>query len=145
VPGIYHGSDRHVLDPKGRLNIPARHRRTAGRFGTKLFIMPWLGDFLMILDEEGFRVLSERIRNSGSAEKVEALERDIFPSVSEVEPDDQGRVVIPERLRQEVGIERDVAVLGVNNRLELWNPDRLAAHRAASSLSRSERANGLLI
>lgn len=145
MPGIYHGSDRHVIDPKGRLNIPARHRRTAGRFGTKLFIMPWLGDFLMILDEEGFRVLSERIRNSGSAEKVEALERDIFPSVSEVEPDDQGRVVIPERLRQEVGIERDVAVLGVNNRLELWNPDRLAAHRAASSLSRSERANGLLI
>ena len=145
MPGIYHGSDRHVLDPKGRLNIPARHRRIAGQFGTKLIIMPWLGDFLMILDEEGFRVLSERIRNSGSAEKVEALERDIFPSVSEVEPDDQGRVVIPERLRQEVGIERDVAVLGVNNRLELWNPDRLAAHRAASSLSRSERANGLLI
>ena len=145
MPGIYHGSDQHVIDPKGRLNIPARHRRTASQFGTKLFIMPWLGDFLMILDVEGFRVLSERIRSSGSAEKVEALERDIFPSVSEVEPDDQGRVVIPERLRQEVGIERDVAVLGVNNRLELWNPDRLAAHRAASSLSRSERAKGLLI
>lgn len=143
--GVYFGEDLHAIDAKGRLNIPARHRRTAIRRGDKLWVMPGFEECLVILDEEGFNAYAERVRNlPGNAEEARRFDRALFKRTAELEPDDQGRVVIPETLRRFAGLERSVLILGVNNRVELWNPERFAAYEAASPLSMAEIARRLV-
>jgi MraZ protein len=107
--------------------------------------MPGFEECLVILDEEGFQAYAERVRNlPGNAEEARRFDRALFKRTVEIEPDDQGRVVIPEPLRQFAGLERSVLILGVNNRLELWNPERFAAYEAASPLSMAEIAKRLI-
>lgn len=144
--GIYFGQDLHTMDPKGRVNIPARHRRTALRRGDKLFVMPGFEECLVMLDDAGFGEYANRVRSlPGSAEEARRFERTLFPRTVELEPDEQGRVVIPEMLRGYAGLARAVLILGVNNRVELWNPDRYATFEAASPQSMAEIARRLLI
>lgn len=144
--GVYFGQDLHTMDPKGRVNIPARHRRTALRRGDKLFVMPGFEECLVMLDDAGFDEYANRVRSlPGSAEEARRFERTLFPRTVELEPDEQGRVVIPETLRGYAGLARSVLILGVNNRVELWNPERYAAFEAASPQSMAEIARRLLI
>jgi MraZ protein len=146
VPGIYIGEDRHVIDPKGRINIPARHRRTAAEFGSKLFVAPGFAEeCLVIYDQDGFRDLARRIRESGAPEDVTWAMREIFSQAVDPEPDDQGRIVIPELLRSYAHLTRDVLLKGVNDRLEAWDPEHFAARRASNPLSLVERAKKLLL
>ena len=49
-----------------------------------------------------------------------ALQRYLFSSAAEVEPDKQGRIVIPQVLRDFIQVERDVMVVGADNRCEIW-------------------------
>jgi MraZ protein len=146
VPGVYFGEDLHSIDPKGRLNIPARHRRTAAEHGgQKLKVMPGFDDCLVILDAEGFRARSDRVNTlPESAEDARWFERELFMNTAEIEPDAQGRVVIPERLRKYAGLEREVLIIGANGRIELWNPERLAAYAASHRKPMAETAKGLV-
>ncbi len=146
MPGVYIGEDLHSIDPKGRLNLPARHRRVAARHGgLTLWVMPGFEDCLVILDEEGYQAISERIRNLPmNAEEARLFERKLYPRIAEVEPDGQGRVVIPENLRRYAGIEGEVLIRGTNNRIELWHPERWAAYEAAHSQSMAEIAKNLI-
>ena len=48
-------------------------------------------------------------------------------SAEECQPDKQGRILIPNHLRQEVGIEREVVLIGMLNHFEIWSPERLEA------------------
>ncbi len=144
--GVYFGEDLHTMDSKGRINIPARHRRIALPRGGKLWVMPGFEDCLVMIDEESFSAYAERVRSMpGNAEEARRFERTLFRRTVDLEPDDQGRVVIPEPLRRYAGLERSVLILGVNNRVELWNPERYAAYEAASPLSMAEIARRLLI
>jgi hypothetical protein len=87
VPGVYFGEDLHSIDPKGRLNIPARHRRTAAEHGGhKLKVMPGFDDCLVILDDEGFRARSDRVNTlPESAEDARWFERELFMNTAEIE------------------------------------------------------------
>jgi MraZ protein len=144
--GVYFGEDLHTMDAKGRINIPARHRRTALRRGDRLWLMPGFEDCLVMLDEEAFSAYAERVRNlPGNAEEARRFERTLFRRTVDLEPDEQGRVVIPEPLRRYAGLERAVLLLGVNNRVELWNPDRYSSYEASSPQSMAEVARRLLI
>jgi MraZ protein len=146
VPGVYIGEDLHSIDPKGRLNLPARHRRVSAKHGgLALWIMPGFEECLVILDEEGYQAFSERIRNLPmNAEEARLFERKLYPRIAEVEPDQQGRIVIPENLRRSAGLEGEVLIRGTNNRIELWNPARWAAYESAHNQSMAEIAKNLV-
>jgi len=134
------------MDPKGRLSLPARHRRTAAQHGGgRLWAMPGFEECRVILDDEGFNAYADRMRAvPGNAEDARAFERTLFRRTAELEPDQQGRVLLPEHLRRYAGLDRDVLILGANGRVELWNPDRFKSYEASHSRSMAELAKSLV-
>lgn len=118
---MFLGEYRHSLDDKGRVVMPRKFRRDLeqGCVITKgqdrcLYVFPmdrW--------DMEAERVLKlprtdRRARNFG---------RSFFASAADQQLDKQGRVQIPESLRSYAGLEKDITVVGVADRVELWSSD----------------------
>ena len=103
MAAIYVGQDQHAIDVKGRINIPARHRRVAAQRGcVEFWFSPGFGPYVMLWDAKGFEAYSERLLQLPAGDrKVMHLRRSIYSNACEVEPDGQGRVVIPEWLRQQ--------------------------------------------
>ncbi|MGQ9524247.1 MAG: division/cell wall cluster transcriptional repressor MraZ [Armatimonadota bacterium] len=74
---------------------------------------------------------------------VRVLQRHFFGDSFEVVPDAQGRILIPESLRQYAGIKKDVIVVGVGDRLELWSPERWASEMDGSVEKLRTAAQGM--
>jgi len=112
------GRHRYQLDPKGRIALPARFREefvdgawlTLGQ-ERAVYVFPQL---------EWERLRSEVPVNPFSSPQDRALARIFFSSAERVRLDKQGRLLVPQSLREEVGIDREAVVVGVSNRLEIW-------------------------
>jgi MraZ protein len=116
------GEYQHALDAKGRVILPAEFREplAEGAVLTKV-----LDGCLAVFSREGFEQMAERVReNARRGERERRAARSFFSAARPFTPDKQGRVAIPQTLREYAGLERDVMVLGVDNRVELWNPVR---------------------
>jgi transcriptional regulator MraZ len=119
------GTHSYALDPKGRVSLPARFREafadgcwlTIGQDNC-LYVFP-RAEWERRAAEVGSPLLSDAAGR--------AYGRMFFGKAHEAELDSQGRVTIPGRLREEVGITKDVIVLGVMDRMEIW--DRAAYDR----------------
>lgn len=125
------GEFRHSLDAKGRLILPAdfREQLTGGGFVTKI-----LDGCLAVVTPREFRRRSAEMLELARGGLVERQTVRAFAAASKpVAPDGQGRIVIPQALREYAALERDVVVVGVINKIELWNPERWAAADAAGS------------
>ena len=116
------GSYRHQLDGKGRLALPASFRRSVSEEGfvlihfqePSLFLYPatsWV-------DVEG-RLLELVRRQSESRKAVLALTANAL----EVVPDKQGRILVPERLQKAAKLDGEALIVGVLDRIEIWNPE----------------------
>ena len=122
------GTHSYQLDPKGRVSLPARFREafadgawlTIGQDGC-LFAFP-RAEWMRRSEEVAASPLSD---TSGRA-----YARMFFGSSDEVRLDAQGRLTIPGRLRESIGISKDVVVLGVRDRMEIWDRDTYERYEA---------------
>ena len=119
------GTHSYQLDPKGRISLPARFRDV---FGDGAVLTLGQDGCLFCFPREEWERRSEEVRNRPlSAAEARAYARMFFGKAEAVDLDGQGRLVIPQRLRTEAGIAKDVVVLGVFDRMEIW--DRRAHDR----------------
>lgn len=116
----------HSIDDKGRLAVPMKFRDDLAHgavvtrgLDTSLFLLP--------LEEWG--KLAEKLAGLplGQASS-RAFSRLMLAGAMEVKLDGQGRFVVPEYLRQYAGLQKNVVVVGVNNRLELWDEEKWNAY-----------------
>ena len=122
------GAHSYQLDPKGRLSLPARFREaladgvwvTIGQDGC-LFAFPRV-EWQRYADEVSASPLSDA--------QGRAYQRLFFGSSDELRLDVQGRLTLPGRLRDAVGIRKDVIVLGVRDRMEIWDRDSYERYEA---------------
>jgi len=127
---LFTGRFEYSVDDKGRLSIPARLREqveTAGRETS--FIITCLSlNYLSVYALPEFQILIDKI-----GENTDPASRNFLRQVtSEAETcplDKQGRVTLTPALRLRAGIERDVVVLGVGKRIEIWDRARDLTHR----------------
>ena len=120
---MFFGESEHILDDKGRVIIPIRHRPA---FASGLFVTRGLESCLWIFTLATWREISERLADARMmSHDARQLERLLY-SGSEASLDKQGRLLLPASLRGYAGIQdSEVAVLvGVKNRIEVWNHDR---------------------
>ena len=113
------GQYQHSIDAKGRLFIPAKLREELGE--TFYVTIAGIDPCLSIYSEESWAVFTEKF-NSMPYTKARVM-RPIFSHAAKCEPDAQGRVLLPRELRDYAMLEKDVTVIGVSNRAEIWNAD----------------------
>ena len=118
------------IDIKGRLNFPAKLRED---LGGRFMIAKGLGDpCLAVYAMDEWDAKTEKIKAYPTA-KAKQLQRFLFPSAFEAEPDKQGRIVIPQNLREYAGLEKEVMIVGTGDRCEVWNKEEW--QRTSGSIS----------
>lgn len=116
---MFLGEFIHNLDDKGRLTIPAKFRNelAAGVVVTRGFDRN-----LMLFPIQGWMALADEIaKRPLGDEDMRAFRRRLFSGAMDIEPDKQGRIVLPPYLRQFAGINTEIVVAGMHHYIELWN------------------------
>lgn len=111
------GSYSHNIDAKGRMNFPTKLREL---LGVNFIITKGLDNCLFVYSITEWAELEEKIK-ALPLSKGRNLQRFFFSGATEVESDKQGRILIPQHLREYAGLEKDVIVIGASNRAEIWD------------------------
>ena len=120
----FSGKYYYTVDPKGRLIIPAPFRDIiTAHYSAKLYVTNALFDkCLHIYPEPVWEELADRVTKLPSMKKsVRLFQRKVMSSAIPIELDKQSRVLIPQAHREDAGINGDVVVVGLGNKIELWN------------------------
>ena len=108
------------IDAKGRVNFPARLREDLGE---SFIITKGLDNCLFVYTLSAWQELSEKTMLLPTS-KARKIQRFLFAGACEVTPDKQGRISIPQNLRDYADLNDEIAVVGVSVRCEIWNRDR---------------------
>ncbi|MCD8004603.1 MAG: division/cell wall cluster transcriptional repressor MraZ [Oscillospiraceae bacterium] len=114
--GSVTGTYEHSIDPKGRLFVPAKLRE---ELGPVCHLTLGLDACLAIYPEESWKVFTDKFASLPMTQS--RAMRPIFAKAAKCEPDSQGRILIPQFLRKYAKLDRDVVIIGVHNRAEIWD------------------------
>lgn len=116
---MFIGEYNHSVDTKGRMNVPAKFREDLGE---RFFMTKGLDNCLFMFPETEWRVFEDKLKQLPLTNRnARAFVRLFFAGATECTLDKQGRVNIPQTLRDHGEIEKDVIVIGVGTRVELWS------------------------
>ena len=119
---MFLGEFQHSLDAKGRVILPAEFR---DQLVGGAVIARGLDGCLSVYPHEEFETLADQMREKAKrGERERRAARSFFAGAKPIAPDRQGRVAIPQNLREFAGLERDVMVVGVDFRIEIWDTAR---------------------
>ena len=116
------GQYQHSIDAKGRLFIPAKFRE---ELGETFYVTIGLDGCLSVYSDTKWGALIEKYE-ALPISKARSM-RALFANAAKCEPDAQGRILVPAKLRQYAALEKDVVITGASKCVELWNPDRWSA------------------
>ena len=122
--GEYHNS----LDTKNRLNIPAKFRKVLDPVNNRTFVITRGFDKCLVLYplEDWSKVERQLSRLSSIRGRHRSFVRSVTRYATSVQYDSQGRVQISESLLGYSGINKEVAVIGMINKIELWDPNTIS-------------------
>jgi MraZ protein len=139
---MFLGEFEHSIDDKGRLSIPSKFRAD---LEDGLYVTRGLDRCLVIWDVESWRTMAERVRtlNPWQAD-ARRMQRHFFSgAVGPVQPDKLGRVVVPQYLREYAGIDGEVVVVGLADRVEVWASDEWGRERTEAEAGSASLAEHL--
>ena len=113
------GQYQHSIDAKGRLFIPAKLRE---ELGETFYVTMGMDSCLSVYSDASWARFTEKFESLPYT-KTKAM-RPLFANAAKCELDAQGRILIPQKLREYAGLVKDVAVIGVSNRAEIWDAAR---------------------
>ena len=123
---MFYGEFEHALDNKGRVIIPARFREIfKEHYADKFYITRGLDRCLFVFTEESWKIQEKKFREMPFT-KTESrkFNRLYFSGACDVVCDKQGRVLIPDYLKQYAEINEDVVIIGVSDRIEIWAKEK---------------------
>lgn len=123
------GTHSYQLDPKGRISLPARFREA---FADGAFLTLGQDGCLFCFPRAEWEQRSQEVRSAPlSQADARAYSRMFFGNAEAVELDSQGRLLVPQRLRSEVGIRKEAVVVGVSERMEIWDRETFERYQQA--------------
>ena len=111
------GEYNYIIDEKGRLNFPAKFRE---QLGETFIITRWLEECLIVFSNSQWEMVFAAINEKGLAAGRMAR-RFLLASAVEVSPDKQGRILIPQTLREHANLKKEVSILGADPYVEIWD------------------------
>lgn len=134
------GEYQHNMDAKGRVTIPSKFRED---LGDKFYVCKGLDGCLFVLSADQWESFTEKLA-AMPVSQGRPIQRFFFSGASEVEPDKQGRILLPQNLREHAGLEKDVTVIGSAVRAEIWDTAKWKAYTDAQTEESIEEAMSLL-
>ena len=129
---LFMGEFNHTVDTKGRLIIPTRFRESLGE---EFVVTKGLDGCLFVYPQSAWEEFEEKLRALPLTRKdARTLVRFFVAGATSVELDKQGRILIPATLREFAGLDKDVVLAGVTNRVEIWSKDRWADVNAVGDM-----------
>jgi len=143
---MFYGEYLHSIDRKGRLILPAKFREVAkSHFIEKFFVTRGLDNCLFMFCEEEWRTQESKFKAiSFTKQQARTFNRLYFSGAVEVVFDIQGRILLPQYLKDFAQIKREVVIVGVSNRIEIWAKDKWEKFYGNSRQSFEEIAEKLM-
>jgi MraZ protein len=143
---MFYGEYQHSIDRKGRLILPAKFRETAkANFVEKFFVTRGLDKCLFMFAEEEWRSQESKLKAIPfTKQQSRTFNRLYFSGAAEVTFDAQGRILLPQYLKDFAEIKKDVVIVGVSNRIEIWAKDKWQEFYGSSRQSYEEIAEKLI-
>ena len=139
---MFMGEYQHSVDDKGRLIVPAKFREN---LGSTFIATRGLDNCLFIYPESEWKVLEQKLKSLPLMKSdARAFTRFFFSGATECELDKQGRINIPQHLRDYAKLEKDCVVLGVTNRVEVWSKSLWEGYYEQSEQAFNEIAEKLV-
>lgn len=119
---MFIGEYQHAVDNKNRMIIPSKFRE---ELGARFVITKGLDGCLYAYTMDEWKIMEDKLKKLPLTSKdARAFVRFFFSGANEVEPDKQGRVLIPQNLLEYAGIEKEIVSIGVSTRIEIWSKAR---------------------
>lgn len=122
---MFYGEHEHSIDEKGRLIIPSKFREVSKEnYVERFFITRGLDSCLFVFAEDEWRKQEARFKSlSFTSREARNFNRLYFSGACEVNCDKQGRILVPDYLKDFAKISKDVVIVGVSSRIEIWSKD----------------------
>lgn len=131
---VFCGDSIHTLDPKNRVFVPKRFQDQLGRDpeGQQVAVLTrGFEGCLFLFSEQGYAQVLERLQTQPfGGERLRTMQRLFFSNVHPSPLDSSGRLLLPEKLRKYGGIDKEVVMVGVADRAEIWDRARWAKFEA---------------
>lgn len=135
---MFMGEYKHTIDEKGRLIVPAKFRELLGE---SFVVTKGLDNCLFIYPQEEWQAFEDKLKNLPIANKsARKFTRFFLAGANNCMLDKQGRVLIPNNLRVFAELEKEVVLIGVSNRIEIWSKELWDAYNNNDDLSVDEIA-----
>ncbi|MBO7357718.1 MAG: division/cell wall cluster transcriptional repressor MraZ [Lachnospiraceae bacterium] len=129
---MFMGEYNHTIDEKGRLIIPSKFRE---ELGNSFVVTKGLDGCLFAYDNTEWTALEEKLKKLPLTNKdARAFARFMLAGAALVEVDKQGRILLPQVLRGFAELEKDVVLIGVASRIEIWSKDKWSEMSDASDM-----------
>lgn len=139
---MFLGEYQHSLDPKGRIIIPSKFR---DELGVKFVATKGLDDCIFLYQMEEWRRIEEKLHSLPfTRADVRSFARFFFSGAAELDMDKQGRILLPNNLREYADIEKDLVIIGVGSRVEIWANHKWTEYTKTGSCSYESLAESLV-
>ncbi|MBR5155459.1 MAG: division/cell wall cluster transcriptional repressor MraZ [Clostridia bacterium] len=133
------GEYYHNLDAKGRVSIPSKFRDDLG--GT-FVLSKGLDNCLYAYSTKEWEGFQNELLTLRGAD-AQRVRRFFFSGASECEIDSQGRVVLPPMFREYAGLKKELVIIGVSNRAEIWDKEKWEKYISDSSFDSEEISDAM--
>ena len=121
---MFMGEYNHSIDAKGRVIVPSKFRELLGEH---FIVTKGLDGCLWVYSDDEWEKFSDKLRSLPVANSdARKFSRFFLAGATDVETDKQGRILLPTNLREYGGLEKDISMVGVGNRVEIWDRQRWA-------------------
>ena len=115
---MFMGEYNHTIDAKGRLIVPSKFRE---QLGDEFVVTKGLDGCLFVYDNTEWKNVRREVTGTPLPIRCQKISRFFLAGASACEVDRQGRILLPSVLRDFAGLEKEVVLVGVGSRIEIWN------------------------
>jgi MraZ protein len=130
---MFIGEYQHTLDAKNRAIMPSKFRE---KLGDRFVMTKGLDNCLFVYSQNEWSIVEEKLKSLPMTNKdARAFLRFFFAGASECELDKQGRIVIPTNLKEYARIDRELVIIGISTRIEIWSKEEWNKFNSDANIS----------
>ena len=118
---MFMGEYNHTIDTKGRIIIPSKFREA---LGDQFVVTLGLDGCLFVYPNEEWMNFVAQLKSLPGSKEARQMQRYFMAGAANCEVDKQGRILIPNKLREQAGLEKDIVFVGVLSKIEIWSKEK---------------------